>query len=118
MIMDCSVVKVQYKEVMGYTNGVWEKLAEFENDKDAEYSLTKIMAAIENGDKICDISIDDKDIGELNLTVRTYNCLHNVGIKTIRELKYMTDEQLMSIKNIGRKSYKELKEKLDAYYKR
>ena len=54
-------------------------------------------------------------IEELDLSVRSYNCLKRAGIQTILELTDRTDEDMMKVKNLGKKSLKEIKEKLTAY---
>ena len=54
-------------------------------------------------------------IEELDLSVRSYNCLKRAGIQTILELTEKTEEDMMKVKNLGKKSLKEIKEKLVAY---
>lgn len=54
-------------------------------------------------------------IEELDLSVRSYNCLKRAGIQTILELTDRTEEDMMKVKNLGKKSLKEIKEKLTAY---
>ncbi len=54
-------------------------------------------------------------IEELDLSVRSYNCLKRAGIQTILELTDKTEEDMMKVKNLGKKSLKEIKEKLVAY---
>lgn len=57
-------------------------------------------------------------IDELYLSLRSYNCLRRAGIDTIGELINKTEEELSKIRNLGRKSVKEIKEKLkDLGYK-
>jgi len=51
-------------------------------------------------------------ISELELSVRSSNCLREAGIKTIAELVVKNDEQLLSFKNFGKKSLNEIKELL------
>ena len=54
-------------------------------------------------------------IEELDLSVRSYNCLKRAGIATVLELTEKTEEDMMKVKNLGKKSLKEIKEKLAAY---
>ena len=54
-------------------------------------------------------------IEELDLSVRSYNCLKRAGIQTLLELTDKTEEDMMKVKNLGKKSLKEIKEKLAAY---
>lgn len=51
---------------------------------------------------------------ELDLSVRSYNCLKRNGIKTVQDLCNMKDSELMTVRNLGKKSYKEIIDKLDA----
>ncbi|MFM7014073.1 MAG: DNA-directed RNA polymerase subunit alpha C-terminal domain-containing protein, partial [Actinomycetota bacterium] len=51
-------------------------------------------------------------IEELDLTVRSYNCLKREGINTVSELIALTEEQLMNIRNFGSKSVDEVRDKL------
>ncbi len=54
-------------------------------------------------------------IEELDLSVRSYNCLKRAGIQTILELTEKSEEEMMKVKNLGKKSLKEIKEKLTSY---
>ena len=51
-------------------------------------------------------------IEELDFSVRTYNCLKRYGINNLYELQNMTIEDLMKVRNLGKKSLKEIKNKL------
>jgi DNA-directed RNA polymerase subunit alpha len=52
----------------------------------------------------------DKSVEELELSVRSYNCLKNANIRTIRELVAKTEAEMLKTKNFGRKSLNEIKE--------
>src|SRR6187401_964409 len=52
----------------------------------------------------------DKSVEELELSVRSYNCLKNANIRTIRELVQKTEGETLKTKNFGRKSLNEIKE--------
>lgn len=52
-------------------------------------------------------------IEELDLSVRSYNCLKRAGINTVQELTNKTEEDMMKVRNLGRKSLEEVKSKLD-----
>jgi len=60
-------------------------------------------------------------IDEIGLSIRTYNCLKRAGIDTLGELRNMTDEELKRVRNMGLKSFEEIKEKLrilkEGYFK-
>lgn len=53
-------------------------------------------------------------IEDLDLSVRSYNCLKRAGIQTVEELTMKTEEEMMRVRNLGKKSLKEVKEKLQA----
>ncbi len=57
--------------------------------------------------KVMDMSID-----ELELSVRSYNCLKRAGINTVEELTDKTAEDMMKVRNLGRKSLEEVLSKL------
>ncbi|HXG64965.1 MAG TPA: DNA-directed RNA polymerase subunit alpha [Blastocatellia bacterium] len=52
----------------------------------------------------------DRSVDELELSVRSYNCLKNADIRTIRELIQKTEPEMLKTKNFGRKSLNEIKE--------
>ena len=52
----------------------------------------------------------DKSIDELELSVRSYNCLKNSDIKTIRDLVQKKESEMLKTKNFGRKSLNEIKD--------
>lgn len=51
-------------------------------------------------------------IEDLDLSVRSYNCLKRAGIQTVNELIQHTEEEMMHVRNLGKKSLKEVKDKL------
>jgi len=53
-------------------------------------------------------------IEELDLSVRPYNCLKRAGINTVGDLMQRTEEEIVSVKNFGRKSLDEVRDKLTA----
>jgi DNA-directed RNA polymerase subunit alpha len=58
---------------------------------------------------------DERPVEELELTVRSYNCLKREGVDTIGQLATMTEEELMNIRNLGMKSVDEIRSKLTEY---
>lgn len=54
-------------------------------------------------------------ISELDFTVRTHNCLKRAGKNTLRDIVEMTEDELMSIRNLGRKSAIEVIHKVRSY---
>ncbi|MGM0436795.1 MAG: DNA-directed RNA polymerase subunit alpha [Bacillota bacterium] len=55
----------------------------------------------------------DTTIEELELSVRSSNCLKRAGINTVEELVDKTEDDLMKVRNLGKKSLQEIKDKLD-----
>lgn len=60
-------------------------------------------------DKLLEMNIE-----ELDLSVRSYNCLKRAGINTVEELIKKTEEDMMKVRNLGRKSLEEVEQKLAA----
>jgi DNA-directed RNA polymerase subunit alpha len=55
----------------------------------------------------------DMTIEELDLSVRSYNCLKRAGINTVGELVRKTEDEMMKVRNLGKKSLEEVEQKLD-----
>jgi DNA-directed RNA polymerase subunit alpha len=53
-------------------------------------------------------------IEELDLSVRSYNCLKRAGINTVQELTERTIDDMMKVRNLGKKSLEEVEQKLEA----
>ncbi|MBL0389379.1 DNA-directed RNA polymerase subunit alpha [Tumebacillus sp. ITR2] len=70
---------------------------------------TEIMIEKEDDkkEKVLEMTIE-----ELELSVRSYNCLKRAGINTVQELCSKTEEEMMKVRNLGRKSLEEVQEKL------
>lgn len=56
----------------------------------------------------------DRSVDELELSVRSYNCLKNANIKTIRDLVQRSEAEMLKTKNFGRKSLNEIKDILSS----
>ncbi|MFO7310890.1 MAG: DNA-directed RNA polymerase subunit alpha [Bacillota bacterium] len=71
----------------------------------------EILARKDEGpkDRILSMTID-----ELELSVRSYNCLKRAGINTVEELIRKTEADMLKVRNLGKKSLQEVKEKLAA----
>lgn len=75
-----------------------------DNAKNAE-----IMVEKEEGkkEKVLEMSIE-----ELDLSVRSYNCLKRAGINTVEDLACKTEDEMMKVRNLGRKSLEEVLNKM------
>ena len=49
----------------------------------------------------------------MDLSVRSFNCLKRAGINTVSELTDKTEDEMMKVRNLGKKSLEEVQEKLD-----
>jgi len=88
-----------------------EHLDLFIADEEFMESATEDAAAIadDTGDASSNPNLF-KTVDELELSVRSYNCLKNADIKTIAELVQKTEPEMLKTKNFGRKSLNEIKE--------
>ena len=59
------------------------------------------------------VQLMEMSIEELDFSVRSYNSLKRAGISTVGELISKSEEEMMTIRNLGRKSLKEVKDKLE-----
>ncbi len=62
----------------------------------------------EDREKKLEMTVED-----LDLSVRSYNCLKRAGINTVGELVSRTEEELLKVRNLGKKSFEEVERKLD-----
>lgn len=76
-----------------------------EKAKEEEYMVERES---EQNSQILEMQIED-----LDLSVRSYNCLKRAGIHTVDELTQKTEEDMMKVRNLGKKSLKEVKQKLE-----
>ncbi len=79
-------------------------------------SLTDAVTTISFTDQEDDSKgkVLDMTIEELDLSVRAYNCLKRAGINTVAELVQRNQEDMMKVRNLGRKSLEEVEQKLEA----
>ena len=76
----------------------------FEEDTE-EYSYQQTeRAPLPRNDQL------DRSVDELELSVRSYNCLKNAGIKTIRDLVQRSEREMLATKNFGKKSLGEIRD--------
>ena len=66
-----------------------------------------VESTTDEKEKVLEMNID-----ELELSVRSYNCLKRAGINTVQELINKTPEDMMKVRNLGRKSLDEVLAKL------
>ncbi len=76
---------------------------------DADTKFNDVMVEKEDDKKEKKLEMT---IEELDLSVRSYNCLKRAGINTLQELTDKTEADMMRVRNLGRKSLEEVKNKL------
>ena len=80
---------------------------DFEDDMD-DFAYAKIQRPpLPRNDQL------DRSVDELELSVRSYNCLKNADIRTIRDLVVRSEREMLATKNFGKKSLNEIKEILN-----
>lgn len=72
---------------------------------------TEIMVEKESNEKV---KVLEMQIEELDLSVRSYNCLKRANINTVEDLTNRTEEDMMKVRNLGKKSLEEVSKKLEA----
>ncbi|WP_337527543.1 DNA-directed RNA polymerase subunit alpha C-terminal domain-containing protein, partial [Zhenhengia sp.] len=76
-----------------------------ENARNAEIMVTK---EDDSKEKTLEMTIE-----ELDLSVRSFNCLKRAGINTVEDLTNKTEDEMMKVRNLGRKSLEEVFQKLE-----
>lgn len=74
--------------------------------------IAKSTEVMKEADTESDDRIWDRTIEELDLSVRSYNCLKRAGINTVHDLTEKSEAEMMKVRNLGRKSLEEVKLKL------
>ena len=90
-------------------------------------ALGEALEALDDAIDIIDIMEDEEQqtvnplekllnltIEELDLSVRAFNCLKRAGINTVEDLVQLTEEDFMKLRNLGRKSFEEVLEKIQS----
>ncbi|MBR5755735.1 MAG: DNA-directed RNA polymerase subunit alpha [Erysipelotrichaceae bacterium] len=101
------------KESIALASKILMSHLELLTEIDEEVSgMDSVMKEYFDADKTKKINMT---IDDLDLTVRSYNCLKRAGISTVDELTQKTEEEMSRVRNLGKKSLKEVKEKLQAF---
>jgi len=89
---------------------ITEHLNLFVELSDEGYNTEIMVEKDDKGkDKILEMTIE-----ELDLSVRSFNCLKRAGINTVEDLISKTEEDMMKVRNLGRKSLEEVQQKLES----
>ena len=76
-------------------------------DMDAQFDDVMVEKEDDKNEEKLEMTIE-----ELDLSVRSYNCLKRAGINTVQELTDKSEADMMRVRNLGRKSLEEVKNKL------
>ena len=71
--------------------------------------VSMVIPEEDKKDKVLEMTIE-----ELDLSVRAYNCLKRAGINSVAELVQKNEDDMMKVRNLGRKSLEEVQQKLEA----
>ena len=103
-----SINDEEIRDIFDYQYQVESEYLEILIEKpDKEQWLLEVEKEEDEKEKVLEMSID-----ELELSVRSYNCLKRAGINTVEELTNKTSEDMMKVRNLGRKSLEEVLAKL------
>ena len=97
---------LQAVNILNQYMGAFNALAETEDEEEVE---TVSIFAPEGKESNAEL---DKQIEDLDLSVRSYNCLKRAGIHSVRQLVEFSENDLLNIRNFGAKSIEEVKDKL------
>ena len=93
--------------VSGAASILTEHLASFVRLTDTVLPVSMVQPEDDKKEKVLEMTIE-----ELELSVRAYNCLKRAGINTVSELVQRNQEDMMKVRNLGRKSLEEVEQKL------
>ena len=95
--------------VSGAASILTEHLASFVRLTDTVLPVSMVQPEDDKKEKVLEMTIE-----ELDLSVRAYNCLKRAGINSVAELVQRNQEDMMKVRNLGRKSLEEVEQKLEA----
>ena len=84
-----------------------EHLVSFVRLTDTVLPVSMVQPEDNTKEKVLEMTIE-----ELELSVRAYNCLKRAGINSVAELVQRNQEDMMKVRNLGRKSLEEVEQKL------
>lgn len=119
-IKDKTIAKLSHKGVIKtflvssdkYALISMEEREEMKKELLAKMTYELALEIVNNHNEELFTNSKDMDITELDLSVRSYNCLKRAGIDCVSKLCNMNYEKVLKIRNLGKKSLKEIKEKL------
>ena len=107
-----SVIRTQLEHFLSIAEIPFNDISKIEEKTREEKQRT---TGVKNPTKGLPVELFLKPIDELEFSVRAHNCLIGAGIKRVIDLVNLSDEDVLKIKNFGRKSLREVKEILNAF---
>jgi DNA-directed RNA polymerase subunit alpha len=107
-----SVLRTQLEHLLGAPEIPFNAISRVEFKSDEGKSIESKLSSPTKG---APVELFLKPIDELEFSVRAHNCLISAGIKRVIDLVNLTEEDVLKIKNFGRKSLREVKEILKAF---
>ena len=87
-------------------------MAYFENFTELNAKVDDVNL-LKDPEKVKEEAQENYSVEDLDLSVRSYNCLKRAGIANVLELTQKTEAEMMKVRNLGKKSLKEVKDKLE-----
>lgn len=106
-----SILRTQFEHFLNTDEIPFNEISE----EKEEAQESEVMLDVQGPTKGLPVDLFLKPIDELEFSVRAHNCLVVAGIKRVIDLVNLTDDDLLKIKNFGRKSLREVKEILTAF---
>jgi len=106
-----SVLRTQFEHFLDVEEIPFNEISE----KEQEEAKAGIVADVKGVTEGLPVELFLKPIDELEFSVRAHNCLIGAGIKRVIDLVNLTEDDILKIKNFGRKSLREVKEILNAF---
>ena len=102
---------ISAKEAVSYAAKILIDRLQLFADLSEETAPAELMTEKEESskNKVLEMTID-----ELELSVRSFNCLKRAGINTVDDLINRSEEDMLKVRNLGKKSFEEVKSKLDS----
>jgi len=107
LIMFIDQSEMEYRGSTGYPS---EEVRQLREMKLENFFMTKYIEIVSS------INEENESIDELELSIRSYNCLNRAGIKTVGQLKKLSLNELAKVRNLGRRSLEEIETVLGVKY--
>ena len=107
------IVRKEFLQKGDWYNALVDTIAQYLRTIPANKGLYNVAEGL--ADRIIGIEPEEDTIDNLNLTVRTYNCLKRAGVETVAQLRNMYSDDLIKIRNFNQSCMDEIAEKLEKF---